>query len=114
MPLTQGAYLYDVIIFSDDRPSHVQRLQAVLNFIREAGLTANLKKCRFAFSETQCLGYSMGQGWVKPQEKEVEVIQQYPRPTTLKQVQAFFGASRVLKEVYSTVCHSRYTPHRTH
>lgn len=42
-----SAYLDDIIIFSDDWKSHLPKVQAVLNSLREAGLKANPKKVCF-------------------------------------------------------------------
>ncbi|XP_063060131.1 uncharacterized protein LOC134453222 [Engraulis encrasicolus] len=86
-----AAFLDDVVIQSPDWDSHLPRVQAVLNSLREAGLTANPKKCRLAFSETNYLGYTIGRGLVKPQEAKLRAIQDWPRPITKKQVRAFLG-----------------------
>ena len=86
-----AAYLDDVVIQSPDWGSHLSRVQAVLDSLREAGLTANPKKCRLAFSETNYLGYTIGRGLVKPQEAKLRAIREWPRPVTKKQVRAFLG-----------------------
>lgn len=86
-----AAYLDDVVIISPDWASHLPRVQAVLDSLREAGLTANPKKCKLAFSETNYLGYTIGWGLVKPQEAKLQAIQDWPRPITKKQVRSFLG-----------------------
>ncbi|XP_076139108.1 uncharacterized protein LOC143122160 isoform X4 [Alosa pseudoharengus] len=86
-----AAYLDDVVIQSPDWASHLPRVQAVIDSLGEAGLTANPKKCRLAFSETNYLGYTIGRGLVKPQEAKLRAIQVWPRPITKKQVRSFLG-----------------------
>ena len=86
-----AAYLDDVIIHSTDWESHLPRVQAVLNSIREAGLTANPKKCAIGQEEARYLGYTIGRGVIKPQINKVEAIQNWPRPLNKKQVKAFLG-----------------------
>ncbi|XP_077940886.1 uncharacterized protein LOC144385036 isoform X1 [Gasterosteus aculeatus] len=86
-----AAYLDDVVIHSPDWDSHLPRVQAVIDSIRDAGLTANPKKCRLAFSETNYLGYTIGRGLVKPQEAKLRAIQDWPQPITKKQVRTFLG-----------------------
>lgn len=86
-----SAYLDDIIIFSDDWKSHLPKVQAVLNSLREAGLTANPKKCALGLEEARYLGYVIGRGIIKPQINKVEAIQDWPRPSTKKQVRAFLG-----------------------
>ena len=86
-----SAYLDDVVIQSPDWESHLPRLEKVLESIREAGLTANPKKRKLAYSETNYLGYTIGRGLVKPQEAKLAAIQKWPQPLTKKQVRSFLG-----------------------
>ncbi len=55
------------------------------------GLTANAQKCHLALSEARYLGFQVGRGIVKPQEKKVAAILSAPRPSTKTQVRAFLG-----------------------
>ena len=66
--------------------------------LREAGLTANPKKGWLCLQEAEYLGYTIGRGYVKPQMKKVEAIQDWPRPLTKKQV-CTFVAHQLLPEV---------------
>ncbi|XP_063044707.1 uncharacterized protein LOC134438913 [Engraulis encrasicolus] len=86
-----AAFLDDVVIQSPDWDSHLPRVQAVLDSLRDAGLTANPKKCKLAFSETNYLGYTIGRGLVKPQEAKLRAIKDWPQPITKRQVRAFLG-----------------------
>lgn len=67
------------------------QVQKVLDSLREVGLTANPKKCKVAFNETNYLGYTIGQGLVKPQEAKINAIQNWPKPSTKTQVKSFLG-----------------------
>ncbi|MBN3288421.1 ZMYM6 protein, partial [Polyodon spathula] len=53
-------------IYSSTWRKHLARVIAVLQSLRVAQLTANLGKCTFAKTETQYLGFLMGNGRVKP------------------------------------------------
>ena len=86
-----AAYLDDVIVHSPDWTSHVGHLRAVLGSLRQAGLTANPKKCHLGLEEAQYLGYTIGRGSVKPQLRKVEAIATWPKPATKKQVKTFLG-----------------------
>ncbi|KAF0027995.1 hypothetical protein F2P81_019082 [Scophthalmus maximus] len=50
-----SAYLDDVVIQSPDWESHLPRVQRVLDTLPQVGLTANPKKCKLAYSETNYL-----------------------------------------------------------
>jgi len=86
-----GAYLDDVIGFSDTWKEHADHLRAVFGRIREAGLTLSRKKCQFAAAELDYLGHHIGLGQVRPRIKKVEALLAYPVPTNRKQLQSFLG-----------------------
>lgn len=69
-----SAYLDDIVFFSEDWEMHLWKLEAVLNSLREAGLTANPEKCHIGLTEAQYLGFVVGNGIVKPQLNKVEAI----------------------------------------
>ncbi|XP_053873204.1 uncharacterized protein LOC128831095, partial [Malaclemys terrapin pileata] len=86
-----AAYLDDVVIYSPQWETHLERVAAVLRSLREAGLTANPKKCRIGWQETKYLGYAIGHGQVKPLIGKVQAIANCPPPTTKRQVRQFLG-----------------------
>uniref|UniRef100_A0A9J8BMN8 Gypsy retrotransposon integrase-like protein 1 n=1 Tax=Cyprinus carpio carpio TaxID=630221 RepID=A0A9J8BMN8_CYPCA len=86
-----AAYLDDVVIHSEAWEDHLERLRKVLSELRLAGLTANPRKCHLALTKAKYLGYRVGRGLIRPQEKKVAAILSAPRPTTKTQVRAFLG-----------------------
>lgn len=86
-----AAYLDDILIQSPDWQSHLQRLEAVLGALREAGLTAKAAKCRLGQEDANYLGFTVGRGCVRPQTPKVEAITTWPRPNTKRQVRTFLG-----------------------
>ncbi|KAI2647466.1 Retrovirus-related Pol polyprotein from transposon 17.6 [Labeo rohita] len=86
-----AAYLDDVVVHSEAWEEHLDRLWRVLSELRQAGLTANPRKCHLALSEAKYLGFQVGRGLIRPQEKKVEAIHSAPRPGTKTQVRAFLG-----------------------
>lgn len=86
-----SAYLDDVIIYTSDWESHLPKVQAVVDSLRQAGLTANPKKCTIGLEEAMYLGYTIGRGLIKPQLNKIDAIQNWPRPLNKKQVRSFLG-----------------------
>ncbi|XP_066518865.1 uncharacterized protein [Hoplias malabaricus] len=86
-----AAYLDDVIIHSETWSEHVDHLRRVLSRLREAGLTANPRKCHLGLTEAHYLGYRIGRGLLRPQVRKVEAILNCPKPRSKKQVRAFLG-----------------------
>ncbi len=69
-----AAYIDDVVIHSETWEDHLERLRRVLLELHRAGLTANPKKCHLALPEAKYLGFQVGRGLVRPQEKKVAAI----------------------------------------
>ena len=86
-----AAYLDDVIIHSDSWAEHVRQVAAVLESLRQAGLTANPKKCAVGRREVRYLGYHLGGGQVRPQVDKTAAIAACPGPKTKKEVRRFWG-----------------------
>ncbi len=86
-----AAYLDDVVIHSERWEDHLDRLRRVLMDLQRAGLTANPRKCHLALFEAKYLGFQVGRGLIKPQQKKVEAVHAAPRPTTKTRVRAFLG-----------------------
>ena len=85
-----AVYFDDIIIHSTPRDIHLQFLEAVIQALREAGLTDNPARCSLALEEANYLGYTVGRGNVKPQEN-VDAIATWPQPQTKHQVRTFLG-----------------------
>ncbi|CAM5154394.1 unnamed protein product [Natator depressus] len=86
-----AAYLDDVVIHTPDWETHLGKVEAFLDTLRRAGLTANPAKCAIGLAQAKYLGYIVGRGMVKPQLNKLEAIQNWPRLNRKKQVWAFLG-----------------------
>lgn len=86
-----AVYLDDVVIFSDDWDTHMARIRSLFERLAAARLTVNLAKCDFAKATVTYLGHVVGQGQVRPVSVKVLAIQEYPPPTTKKELMRFLG-----------------------
>ena len=84
-------YIDDIIVYSDDWPTHIQRLQALFDRMLEANLAINLMKSDFGQATVTYLGYIVGQGQVKPVTAKIDAINKFPVPTNRKQLMRFLG-----------------------
>ena len=66
-------------------------------------MTANPKKCKLGFEEVEYLGYLIRWGNVKPQERKVHAVFNWPVPCTKTQV-VFPRIGRILQPVYPQLC----------
>ena len=86
-----AAYLDDVIIHSTCWEDHVRHVRDVLQKLRRAGLTIKPKKCQFGMNSCLYLGHVVGNGEVRPEKAKLQAVEEFPTPTTKKQVRAFLG-----------------------
>lgn len=101
-----NAYLDDLVIFSETWTDHLDHVVTTLKRLREAGLTINLKKCRFGAQECTYLGHKIGNGTTRPESAKVEEIARYPVPTTKKGVRTYLGLTGYYRRFianYSTI-----------
>lgn len=80
------AYLDDLVMHSVNWQEHLFHVRKVLADLQWARLMAYPQKCHVGLTEAQYLGYSIGRGLLKPQEKKVEAVRFDPWPETKRQV----------------------------
>ena len=95
-----------LFFFSNSGNEHLAHVHAVLEMLKEAGLTAKARKCEFGASQCVYLGHVVGSGIVKPDHDKTVAIQAVQCPQTKTKVRVFLGITgyyrRFIKH-YSTV-----------
>ena len=81
-----SAYLDDLVIFSTSWEEHLRHLRAVLQRLKEAGLTARLKKCQFAMKTCNYLGHVVGNGVIRPSIEKIAAVEAFVTPKTKTEV----------------------------
>ena len=84
-------YLDDVVIFSRDIESHLDRLEEVLKRFRAAGLKLKPSKCELFQTHVKYLGHIVSGQGVSTDPEKVKAVSEWPRPTTVTHVRAFLG-----------------------
>ncbi|KYO18853.1 hypothetical protein Y1Q_0009260 [Alligator mississippiensis] len=82
---------FELMFGSQDFELHLIHLITMLGKIKQAGLTANAKKCQCALSKVVYLGHCVGGGHIAPLWDKIKAIRDWPPPQTKKQVGAFLG-----------------------
>ena len=84
-------YVDDILVFSKNAADHGNHLNRVLKLLHDNGLIARRDKCSFGVPEIDFLGHHISVSGKLPLEEKVAVMQQFPRPTSVKKVQEFVG-----------------------
>ena len=84
-------YLDDILIFGRSVEEHLERLKAVLQRIREAGLKLSPSKCSFLGTQVEYLGHIVSEKGIKTDPKKVDKVKNWPTPTTVQQLRSFPG-----------------------
>ena len=89
-------YLDDIIIFSSDAASHIERLEAVFQKLAKAGLKLKPSKCEFFKKRIKYLGHIFSEEGVSTDPKKVEAVLNWPVPETVYDVRSFSRFCRLL------------------
>jgi hypothetical protein len=100
-------YLDDHLIASRTLEEHMEHLAQFFQVLQDNGLVINPAKCHFAASSVKFLGHMVDETGIKPLPVQVKVIQEFPPPTTIKQLHQFLGMinfyRRFLPKIASTL-----------
>ena len=84
-------YLDDILIFGRSVEEHLERLKAVFQRIREAGLKLSPSKCCFMKKEVEYLGHVVSSTGIKTDPKKIDKVKSWPVPRTIKELRSFLG-----------------------
>jgi hypothetical protein len=81
----------DIIIYGSTQAEHDERLERVLECLRQNNLTLNKSKCEFNKSSIVYFGYTFSGCGVSPDPKKVDAIRNAEVPQSVKEVRSFLG-----------------------
>ena len=84
-------YLDDIIVFSQDLPTHLDRLGALFSRLRSANLKLKPSKCSLLQTEVSFLGFRISSAGVGTDPDKISAVRDWPTPQNLKQSRAFVG-----------------------
>ena len=100
------SFVDDVAVHSDQWKEHMSDLDNFLRTVKEAGLTLNLKKCKWAQSQVKFCGQIIGSGKRFADTEKVKVVKEMNAPKTkteLRQMLGFFSYFREYIENFAGV-----------
>ena len=80
-----------LVITKGSYEDHLEKLNAMLSRLKQAGLKVNAKKLFFAQSELECLGYWITREGAQPMPDKVKAMLNVKAPTTREELHLFIG-----------------------
>ena len=84
-------YLDDIIVFSRDFDSHMERLQEIFRRLRAANLKLHVKKCCLFQRRVDFLGHVLTESGIEVQPEKIKAVQNWPTPRNLTELRSFVG-----------------------
>jgi len=85
------AYLDDIILYSVDIASHLERLEQLFQRIREAGLKFKYSKCHLMCQSIPFLGFIVGRDGISTDPEKVKTVEEWRAPSNVHEVRSFLG-----------------------
>ena len=77
--------------FNKTPEEHLEHVESVLQTLSDHTLFAQLEKCTFNTDTVEFLGHVVSKDGIRPDPKKIQVVQDWPRPETAKQLRSFLG-----------------------
>ncbi|WRX25692.1 Reverse transcriptase domain - like 10 [Theobroma cacao] len=84
-------FIDDILIYSKSGEEHEQHLKIMLQTLREHRLYVKFSKCEFWLGSIAFLGHVVSKDGVQVDPKKVEVVENWPRPTSVTEIRSFLG-----------------------
>lgn len=84
-------FLDDICVTGATRQEHLANLRAVLERLRNMGLTVKLSKCKFLQESVKYLGFIINKQGLRPDPTKLEAIAEAPTPENVTQLKSFLG-----------------------
>lgn len=82
-------YMDDIIVIGCSIEHHLKNLKSVFDVCRKYNLRLNPEKCEFFRHEVTFLGHSCSARGIKPDNRKLDAIDRYPRPTDKESTRRF-------------------------
>ncbi|PIK34594.1 putative enzymatic polyprotein [Apostichopus japonicus] len=98
----------DIIVYSADKRSHKQHLQAIFKVLMDNGLKISPKKCSIFQNSVRYMGHLLsitpeGEACIQPLHDRCAAIRNTPKPHNVKSVRRFVGAVNYVASFFPNI-----------
>ncbi|MES9881971.1 MAG: reverse transcriptase domain-containing protein, partial [Sedimenticola sp.] len=100
-------YIDDILIYSRSFEEHLNHLEQVFATIQKACVKLRASKCEFMKEKLKYLGHIFTKQGVQADSAKTNLIRNYKRPTTVKELKQFLGLAQFYKKFikdFSKIC----------
>ncbi|CCO37731.1 Retrotransposable element Tf2 155 kDa protein type 2 [Rhizoctonia solani AG-1 IB] len=98
-------YLDNILIFSKNEAEHEFHVHKVLQHLETAQLFCKGSKCKFHRTQVEYLGIIVSDQGFSLDTLKIQAVQEWPVPTTVKQIQSFLGFANFLQQFVANFSH---------
>ena len=84
-------YIDDLLVASSSPEQHKEHLRLIFERLRHYSIIINPRKCKFGCSSVEFLGHLVDSVGIHPLKHKVQVIHDFPQPTSRRQLRTFLG-----------------------
>ena len=84
-------FMDDILVYSATLEQHVTLLQLVFEILQTHQFLIKKSRCCFASNTVEYLGHVISANGVVTDPSKIQVVQQWPSPTNIKQLRGFLG-----------------------
>lgn len=84
-------FMDDLLLPSSNVEDGLRILKKVLQLMRKSNLKLNLQKCTFLKSEVNYLGHVVSPNGIRPGDRKLDAVNNFPTPVNVHQVRQFIG-----------------------
>ena len=84
-------FINNILSYSKSEEEHKEKLQTVLDILKEKQLYAKLEKCEFGLKEVKFLGHLINQDGIAVDPNKVEAVMSWEKPWSVSEIRSFLG-----------------------
>jgi hypothetical protein len=100
-------FIDDVLIYSKTWSEHIDHIRQVFALLQKHQFKVKLSKCSFAKTDLAYVGHVINANGVATDPKKVAIVQDWPTPTSAKEVRSFLGLAgyyRKFVQGFGSIC----------